>query len=351
MSTTNPAVIDGMLQEWGTRLFHGMPPKAKKNSGGKLLIGALASVSLMSAGSVRAQVRAAVRPSAKQVMVKITGGGRGMKAIAAHFRYVSRLGKPEVGGKGQTLELEDERGDKLSGIDAVKDLQADWQVAGGYIPEVSDRREAFNIVLSMPGGTPGAQVRNAARDFARETFEGHKFVFALHDDTDSPHVHLTVRAERMDGVRLNPRKADLQRWRESFAARLQDHGINAVATRASTRGKVQAPKQLWRIQAGEQRRERKPRPSARTAQSVELARRRAIEAWGHVASALATSPESQDHELAAEVVRYVGQHFGKVLEQTQGHRDGLAKGDIDSRRSTEPEPKPSERKKDRDRGR
>ena len=33
-------------------------------------------------------------------MVKITGGGRGMKAIAAHFRYIGRQGKEEVGGKG-----------------------------------------------------------------------------------------------------------------------------------------------------------------------------------------------------------------------------------------------------------
>ena len=38
---------------------------------------------------------------APQVMVKVTGGGRGMKAIAAHFRYISKNGR---------LEIEDERG-------------------------------------------------------------------------------------------------------------------------------------------------------------------------------------------------------------------------------------------------
>ncbi len=314
---------DGMLQEWGTRLFHGMPAKGKRPGGGIAFV-------LMSAGSVRSQVRAAVRPNAKQVMVKITGGGRGMKAVAAHFRYVSRLGKPEVGGKGQTLELEDENGDRLNGAEAVRDLQYDWQISGGYIPEESHRREAFNIILSMPEGTPGAQVRDAAREFARETFEGHKYVFALHDDTASPHVHLTVRAEGIDGVRLNPRKADLHRWRERFAARLQDQGIDAVATRAATRGMVQAPKQLWRIQAAEQSRERKPRPALRKSQSVELARSRAIEAWEHVASALATSPEKQDHELATEVVRYVGQHFGKSWQPNQGLQDELARWGMES---------------------
>jgi hypothetical protein len=177
-----------------------------------------------------------VRPGAKQVVVKITGGGRGVKAIAAHFRYISRLGKPEAGGRGQTLDVEDERGRKLTGAQAMKDLRDDWQVAGGYIEEETTRREAFNIMLSMPQGTLATAVREAARAFAQETFEGHKYVFALHTDTDKPHVHLVVRAERRDGVRLNPRPTDLQRWRERFAQRLQERGVDAVATRAATRG-------------------------------------------------------------------------------------------------------------------
>ncbi len=54
-------------------------------------------------------------------------------------------------------------------------------------------------------------------------------------DTDQnpsphPHVHLTVKAAGLDGVRLNPRKADLQRWREGFAEALREHGIEATTT-------------------------------------------------------------------------------------------------------------------------
>lgn len=48
--------------------------------------------------------RTPVSPDATQVMVKITGGAHGMKAIAAHFRYIGRQGKEKVGGKGKTLE-------------------------------------------------------------------------------------------------------------------------------------------------------------------------------------------------------------------------------------------------------
>lgn len=34
-----------------------------------------------------------------------------------------------------------------------------------------------------------------------------------------PHVHFTVKAADLDGVRLNPRKADLRRWRDPSEAR------------------------------------------------------------------------------------------------------------------------------------
>ena len=39
------------------------------------------------------------------------------------------------------------------------------------------------------------------------------------------------RAESRHGKRLNPRKADLHRWRETFAEKLRDQGIEAEVTR------------------------------------------------------------------------------------------------------------------------
>jgi hypothetical protein len=320
-------IADNMLQEWGTRLFYGMPPKGKKTKGGTLLGAAAGAMSLVSANKVRGFVRAAVQPRAKQVVVKITGGGKGLLAVAAHFRYIARQGKPEVDGRGQSLELEDERGNKITGAEAIKDLQYDWRMAGSYIPDESHRKEAFNIVLSMPAGTDAVRVLDSARAFAKETFEGHKYVFALHDDTDSPHVHLAVRAERSDGKRLNPRKADLQKWRERFASQLQDRGISAVATRASTRGVTTAPRRLWQARVGEDGRGRVDSPRARSPESVAQARREAIDGWGQIAKALASSPERLDQALALDVVKYVGREFGvpvlktRPIERTKG-RDG-----------------------------
>jgi len=49
----------------------------------------------------RSRIEATVVRRAPQVMVKVTGGGRGMKAISAHFRYISKNGR---------LDIEDEQG-------------------------------------------------------------------------------------------------------------------------------------------------------------------------------------------------------------------------------------------------
>jgi hypothetical protein len=82
------------------------------------------------------------------------------------------------------------------------------------IPDESPRREAFNVILSMPAGTDPVMVQRAARDFASSEFADHKYVMVLHDHQANPHVHLSLRAESKHGKRLNPRKADLHRWRE-----------------------------------------------------------------------------------------------------------------------------------------
>ena len=34
----------------------------------------------------------------------------------------------------------------------------------------------------------------------------------------------------LDGIRLNPRKAEIQRWREGFAEALRDQGIDTMTT-------------------------------------------------------------------------------------------------------------------------
>ena len=92
-------------------------------------------------------------------------------------------------------------------------------------------------MLSMPRGTDPLTVQRAAREFAQIELADHKYVMVLHDHQANPHVHISVRAESKHGKRLNPRKADLHRWRETFAEKLRGQGVEAEATRQATRGR------------------------------------------------------------------------------------------------------------------
>ena len=78
-------------------------------------------------------------------------------------------------------------------------------------------------------------MQRAAREFAQIELADHKYVMVLHDHPANPHVHFSVRAESKRGKRLNPRKADLHRWRETFAEKLRERGVEAEATRQASK--------------------------------------------------------------------------------------------------------------------
>lgn len=190
---------------------------------------------------------------AKEVLVKISGGGRDADGVQAHFEYIDRHGK---------LDIETDHGDVLHGKTAATELINDWALDYGAVPGAPHSRgkvgadgkrrqprQAFNIVLSMPAGTPPQKVLQAVKKLAREEFaHQHRYAMTLHAEEKEkhgahPHVHLVVKAEHeYDGSRLNPRKADLQRWRERFAEYLSELGVAATATRREDRGFVKTHK-------------------------------------------------------------------------------------------------------------
>ena len=287
--------IDGLLIQWGDRLFYPGNRVVKVKPQPKLAGGA----ARQRAAAIRERIEATVVRRAPQVMVKVTGGGRGMKAIAAHFRYISKNGR---------LDIEDERGETMRGKDTLPDLADDWRFGGTLIEDVAEpgqRREAFNIMLSMPHGTDPLIVQRAAREFAKIELADHKYVMVLHDHQANPHVHISVRAESKHGKRLNPRKADLHRWRETFAERLREYGVEAEATRQATRGRNRNYDPLWRIKAREDGRLRTSRPTAKASQQASATRAEAVEAWMQVGRALATSAEKSDRELARSIAAFV----------------------------------------------
>ena len=127
----------------------------------------------------------------------------------------------------------------------------------------------------------------------------------LHDHQANPHVHISVRAESRHGKRLNPRKADLQRWRETFAEKLRDQGIEAEATRQATRGRGRNYDTLWRLKARQDGRLRTTRPSTKVTPAAQATRAQAIEAWMHVGRALATSRDVENRKLAGAIAAFI----------------------------------------------
>ena len=267
--------VDGILVHWGERLFY---PQNRIVKG--LRPPRLTGGSRMRAATIRARIKATVVRRAPQVMVRVTGGGRGMAAIAAHFRYISKDGR---------LPFEDDRGITREGMDALRDLADQWRYGGSFIDETSPRREVYNIMLSMPSGTDPLTVQRAAREFAQEELADHRYVMVLHDHQANPHVHISVRAESCHGKRLNPRKADLQRWRETFAERLRGWGIEAEFSRQATRGQVRNYEPLWRVKAAERGSLIAERPNTKTSPQSKRSRQNAVFAWVQITQALADS--------------------------------------------------------------
>jgi hypothetical protein len=113
-----------------------------------------------------------------------------------------------------------------------------------------------------------------------------------------------VRAEGKDGKRLNPRKADLRRWRETFAEKLREQGIEAEASPQITRGGSRRTERLWHRKARDDGRERGPREGEQAPLKLTRSRRDAAQAWCEIAKALASSPDVEDRKLAQSIVQY-----------------------------------------------
>jgi hypothetical protein len=310
----NSYQVDAALEEWGNRVFNSGPVKKRIRRGmtGLRLVAPASTLNgatpaRMDAAAVRRKIGSlANRPP--QVMVRISGGGKGIRHIKAHLDYISRNGQ---------IPLEDQNGDKLSGKEDVGALRDEWQLGGFAIAENATSRQAFNIILSMPAGTNQLAVLRAARDFASSEFGNYQYAMALHtQDTDpdndpspNPHVHLCVKATSLDGTRLNPRKADLQRWREVFARHLREHGVECDATnrvqrlqprrgeKQSVRHKKARGEAFNRIGVAPRDRQRAER--ARKAEFDVQAGYRAL------ASALAGSDRADDRRLAVALAAHL----------------------------------------------
>jgi hypothetical protein len=175
-------------------------------------------------------------------------------------------------------------------------------------------------MLSMPRGTDAQTVLKAAREFARRELRDHHYVMVLHEHQANPHVHLSVKAESIDGKRLNPRKTDLHRWRETFAEKLRGWGVEAEATRQASRGANRRDEGIWQVKARQQGRlNQSDKQLVKSGASYERSRSGAFQAWAHIKKALQASDLPDDRELAKHIVQFISEsaYFKEVAPRLQ----------------------------------
>lgn len=288
MMTTQ--AVDAVLVTWGDRLFDPRNRIVKAELSPRLY-GSIRE----KAAEYRQRVRAIVVHQAPQAILRISGGGRGMRTIARHFMYISRNGR---------LEVEDDRGLRHTGKDSLRDLLDQWRYGGAPIDQISSRREAFNFVLSTPAGTDPKLLLQAVREFAKAELSAHRYVMALHEDRGHPHVHLTVRAQSPSGQRLQT-WTERERWRTVYAGKLRELGVEVEATRQSTRGENRNFETLGRLKVKSRGELRSTKPATKTGEAFARNGAEAMQSWAHLIKALAVSESAEDRQLATDIAVFV----------------------------------------------
>lgn len=213
--------------------------KSKANKSGKLRA---------RAEGRRSQDKAAgVASKSPEVMVKISGYGKGGAHAKAHLMYITRHAMSDK----EKVAIENEKGQLFDSVEDVQQLYQDWSrdIDANKQPGRSkDQRDTMHMILSMPGKNNPNLLRDAVKAFAADAFgSNHEYVFALHTDTDNDHCHLAVKCRGFNGRQLRVPKGQVQLWRQDFAQRLRERGIEAEATPRNLRGVVRKPeKQVLR---------------------------------------------------------------------------------------------------------
>jgi hypothetical protein len=193
--------------------------------------------------AIKDHLRRTVR-RAPEVVINVKGSRRtkdddhaAIEGVLRYMMYISRNGR---------LATVNEENDRIEGRDAIRNTHASWNLDMQRMRSgsVAGLHPSFNIIFSMPAKTDPTKMLDAVQAFARDRFQGHQYLMALHthetdpadDAPEHPHVHLILRAEDENGQRIYIRKGDLRVWREAFAAELRVRGIEANASSRAERG-------------------------------------------------------------------------------------------------------------------
>ncbi|MDT6942461.1 LPD7 domain-containing protein [Brucella pseudogrignonensis] len=156
---------------------------------------------------------------------RFTGYGNGVEYGAAKLRSLVEDHKGDV---------RDDKGRVVSDVRSAGDLvQKQWR------RELHSRkgRDVMHVIMSAKAGTNVQAFESAVRDFLAAQFEGHRYIFAMHDPFSDPkemgqggkrpHIHahaiIAMRSDAGDRVETSPQV--FRQWRELMAEKAREHGI------------------------------------------------------------------------------------------------------------------------------
>ncbi len=198
--------------------FGGGPRQIKRSGGGY--------GGSYSGGSYKSRAEKGHPEAVLKVMKKYP---RSSSSVRNLVDYISRDG---------ALELLDEQGLFVQSEQERADLVDQWS---GSFSKRTNGRCAMHLIVSTPEGTEKSDVEEASEEWGRENLSDYSYVFVTHEEGDKeephPHAHFVV-ARKAGGPPLDPRKADIKAWRESWADIGTAHGIPMTATRRYERGVI-----------------------------------------------------------------------------------------------------------------
>ncbi|KAB2671344.1 relaxase [Brucella tritici] len=156
---------------------------------------------------------------------RFTGYGNGVEYGAAKLRSLVEDHKGDV---------RDDKGRVVSDARSAGDLvQKQWR------RELHSRkgRDVMHVIMSAKAGTNVQAFESAVRDFLAAQFQGHRYIFAMHDPFSDPkemgqggkrpHIHahaiIAMRSDAGDRVETSPQV--FRQWRELMAEKAREHGI------------------------------------------------------------------------------------------------------------------------------
>lgn len=181
--------------------------------------------------------------------IEVHGFAHGVEGVA---RYLDQIRK---GGRHDLRSSRLGRSGGVAGDVVLTGPKAAIEEARAWKRDLrsQERRDVAHIVLSAKPGTPKEAFLAASRAMLAREFEGHAYVFALHEDRDHLHVHAVIKMRSETGKRLHPKIQDFKRWRETLAeeARQRDIPMDAVSRFERANPPGYTMKDIRRVERGE----------------------------------------------------------------------------------------------------